>query len=193
MLILRLLSRHLDLGVRAVFLGASRVRQLAMRVHHLEQCLDVLELFLRRLILVLVELGNLLASYLHEDLLWLLHLEHLSRSAVVDRRYFCAVVHELMSVDHLLRHRTGLLVEGILDELLLEPEVLELLLLFALTLQICRRVHHSQLLYLFSLGLFDGYVAQNALTSHHLLIMPLMLPLDEISSGVRCSPKTFVS
>ena len=86
MLILQLrLSRHLDLGVRAVFLLARCIRQLAVRVHQLEQGLDVLELFLGCLILVLVELGNLLASYFHEDLLWLLHLKHLSRTAVVDR------------------------------------------------------------------------------------------------------------
>ena len=54
-----------------------------MSIHHLEQVLNVLILLLSIVILVLVQLCNLLAPHLHQDLLWFLHLEDLRRAALM--------------------------------------------------------------------------------------------------------------
>jgi len=52
-----------------------------MCVHHRQQLLNVLTLLLRSGILVQVELCNLLASDLHQDLIGFFQLERLSYSA----------------------------------------------------------------------------------------------------------------
>ena len=94
------------------------------------------------------------------------------------------------------RCHARLLVEGVLHELLLQPEVLRLLLTFALTLQVHYSVHLSQLLHLFALFLlhldiFEDDLARQdfVLVASGLLgqeIIPVVLgPLEALVSRLK--------
>ena len=54
------------------------------------------------------------------------------------------LIHQLRGVDHSRGCHAGFLIESILYELLLQPEVLKLLLLLALSLLIRRVIHLAQ-------------------------------------------------
>ena len=75
--------------------------QLAMRIHHGQQNLDVLVLFVRRLGLVMVHLLNLSVSDLEQDLLWLLHPQSLRRSCLLHDLVLDHVALQLRCVHHL--------------------------------------------------------------------------------------------
>ena len=125
-----------------------------MSVHHTKQSCNVFHFLLRRRLLVLVELINLFVSDLEQDLLWLLGLEELSRPAMLNCVYLNTLAHQLGLVNHRGSHAACFLIECILDEFFLEPEVLRLLLLFAFALNILDCVQFAKFCHLFLLLLF---------------------------------------
>ena len=106
---------------------------------------------------------------------------------------FCWIVEEFSWVDHLLSYWVRFLVERILNELLLEPEVLELLLLFALTFQVWGCVHKAQFAHLFTLLMINWDFLQDALSCLNLWIVAFVFFSQEICSLVCCSSEAFIA
>ena len=116
-----------------------------MGVHHSEKHLDILVLLFTRRLLVLVQLGDLFAANLQQNLLWLLGFKHLCDAAEMHSVYFKGVGLKFLSVDHGRSRHTRLLIECVLHSLLLQPEVLLFLLEHALALKVILSVFHLEL------------------------------------------------
>ena len=117
--------------------------QVTMRIHHCEEVLNVFELLLCRRLLVFVELSDLFITHFKQNLLWFLCLEHLCGPAVLNNFELEAVRRQFRLGNHRLTHHACFLVEGVLIELILEPKVLELLLLSAFSFHIGLGVEHT--------------------------------------------------
>ena len=109
--------------------------QLGMFIHKFEQILNVFHLFVGIFFFVGVQLSNFPISHLKKNLLGLLLLQHFYWSVQMHSTNFDTLIGQLRLANHLRSCIASLLVESIFNELLLEPEVLELLLSLSFALQ----------------------------------------------------------
>ena len=130
------------------------LRQLTMLVHHFKQSLDVFIFPFCGHFFVLLKLGYFLVPHIHYDLLGLLRFQGLYWSTLVNRVHFNALIMYFWGLDHLWSCQICLLVKGILYEFLLEPKVLEFLLLLAFALNVHCVVKVFQLAHFFLLFVF---------------------------------------
>ena len=156
------------------------LRQLTMLVHHFKQSLDVFIFPFCGHFFVLLKLGNFLVPHVHYDLLGLLRFQRFYWSALVDRVTFNALMLQLWGLDHLRSCQICLLIKGILHEFLLEPKVLELLLLLAFTLDVHRVVKVSKLAHFFLLLVFQRDISKDHVTLGQLLLFTLALTAQEL-------------
>ena len=118
-----------------IFLIDCCLWQLGVVVHKFKQILNIFHFFVGVFLFVGVKLGYFPISHLKQDLLGLLLLEHLDWSAQMHSTNFDTLIGQLRLVYHLRSCKASLLIEGIFDELLLEPEILELLLSLTFALE----------------------------------------------------------
>ena len=158
------------------------LRQLTMLVHHFKQSLDVFIFLFCRRFFVLLELGYFLVPHVPYDLLGLLHFQGLYRPGLVDRVTFSAVVLHLWGLDHLWSRQICLLIKGILHEFLLEPKVLELLLLLAFAFKVHRVVKVSQLAHFFLLLVLHRDVSEDQVTLGQLIVFAIAFTTQKLLS-----------
>ena len=164
-----------------------------MLVHHFEQVLDIFIFLFCGHFLVRLKLGHLLVPHIHYDLLRLLHFEDLSGSALVDRVTFNALILNLRGVDHLGSRKVRLLIEGVLYEFLLEPKVLELLLLLALALHVRRVVEDAQLFNLLLLLVLHRDIAKDYVSLCQLILLTIAFSTQELFSFALFALKTIIA
>ena len=164
-----------------------------MSVHHTKQSCNVFHFLLRWRLLVLVELFYLFVSDLEQDLLWLLSLEELSRPALLNCVYLNTLAHQLGLVNHCGSHTARFLIECILDEFFLEPEVLRLLLLFAFALNVLNCIHFAKFCHFFLLLLFHGNIMKNRFTGKYFVFVTAIFSPQEIISILLSLLQAFVS
>ena len=133
-----------------------------MSVHHLEQALDVFEFLLRRHILVLIHLGDFAGAHFGQDLLRLLLSENYDGVGFSNCLHLDTVCLHLRLLDHLAHRLTRFLIKCVLEELLLEPKVLELLFLLPFALQVILSVKLFQLAHLLLLGLLGRNILEDS-------------------------------
>ena len=104
-----------------------------------------------------------------------------------------AVRHELRLGSHLVRGVNRFLIERILHELLLQPEVLELLLLFALTVEIISSVKYVKLASLFPLLMINGHIVEDAIPGLDFQFVSVLFAFKELTSLLRDSLQSFIA
>ena len=85
------------------------------------------------------------------------------------------------------------LIECVLHELLLQPEVLKLLLLLTLALQVRIGVGEPQLAHLLPLCLLDLNIVKDTIASTHFIVVTFAFPLDELIAIIGCFAQALIS
>ena len=110
--------------------------------------------------------------------------QHLGWSALVYSIDLDTLAHQFGSFYHLRCCHTCLLIEGILEEFFLEPEVLRLLFAFAFALQVHNSVHLAQFPHLLVLLLLNMDVLEDILASLDFVFMAAGFLCQEIITFV---------
>ena len=80
-------------------------------------------------------------------------------------------IHQLLAIDHLRGRKACLLIESVLHEFFLQPEVLILLFSLAFTVLVDTVVHDSQLMHLLLLLVFNFNVLQNDIACFYVTLV----------------------
>ena len=103
------------------------------------------------------------------------------------------VCHELRLSSHLVCGINRFLIERILHELLLQPEVLELLLLFALTVEIISSVKYVKLASLFPLLMINRHIEEDALPRFNFQVVSVFFASKEFTSLLLDPLQSFIA
>ena len=117
----------------------------------------------------------------------------MSWPTLVDSIDFECRTHQLRAVDHLWGCYTSLLIEGILNKFLLQPEVLTFLLSSTLALLIDWIVHDAQFAHLCLLLVLHLNVLEDDFASANVTLVPLIFFFQEVFSVMLNLLQTFIS